>query len=403
MRVVNFYILFFLPIISSAQLLNNSCLFYLDSAKQVLNLQGQGYIGSSHMPLEFIRLFYDGGFIDDNTIQTLSSNLNGLNRTGLESSANLSYINYNPLVAKKYGYYVNVSTLFSGGVEYTNDVFRSIFQGNSSYKGERINLQQSGLHLRSYRSFEGGIINKKFKVGLCYSSIQTEINSQIYNGGIDVSTNATDLTGNLNGYYTRSNPSSSPLNKNWGLTLNFEIINKINSSDSSSNAKIIAGINGLGIQHLSNCRNLYLDTSFNYSGVAIFDLSDLDSPSITNLNIDSLSSISNQINAFPFELYVHKIGGKKEAKFHSCYGLRYRSSSNYNILLYAGGEYHIKKSFTIGSIVSFGGYSGFNHGFYFRHQSKKFISAIGTNNLIGLFWNQSNATGINLSLSYIIE
>ena len=103
------------------------------------------------------------------------------------------------------------------------------------------------------------------------------------------------------------------------------------------------------------------------------------------------------------ELYVHKIGGKKEAKFHSCYGLRYRSSSNYNILLYAGGEYHIKKSFTIGSIVSFGGYSGFNHGFYFRHQSKKFISAIGTNNLIGLFWNQSNATGINLSLSYIIE
>ena len=97
-------------------------MFYSDSAKQVLNLQGQGYIGSSHMPLEFIRLFYDGGFIDDNTIQTLSSNLNGLNRTGLESSANLSYINYNPLVAKKYGYYVNVSTLFSGGVEYTNDV-----------------------------------------------------------------------------------------------------------------------------------------------------------------------------------------------------------------------------------------------------------------------------------------
>ena len=403
MRILSLYILLLVPTLSYTQLLNNSSLYYLDSATQIINIQGQSYLGSTHLPLNFAKIFYTGGFIDDNMINKANSGLSNLNRTGYESSFNITYLNYRPSILKKYGYYLNVSALFSGGAEYTDDFFRGVFQGNTSYKGEYINLQQSGFHTRSYRSIESGIITKKFKVGLCYTNIQSEINSQIYEGGIDISPNATQIQGNFNGYATSSNNSSNFPTNNWGLTINFEITNKINRLDSSSNARIIAGINGFGIQKLSNSSYLYLDTTISYTGIPVYEISDFNTPFLPNYNIDSLSRISTQINAFPFELYVHKVGGKKTAKLHSCYGLRYRSNSNYSVLIYAGGEYHFKNHFTLGSIISYGGYSGVNNGLYIRYQSKKIISSINTNNLVGIFWNQSKAIGLNLSLSYLLQ
>ena len=94
MRILSLYILLLVPTLSYTQLLNNSSLYYLDSATQIINIQGQSYIGSTHLPLNFAKIFYTGGFIDDNMINKANSGLSNLNRTGYESSFNITYLNW---------------------------------------------------------------------------------------------------------------------------------------------------------------------------------------------------------------------------------------------------------------------------------------------------------------------
>ena len=404
MRLLLLTIFLFNCFLSYGQLLNNSALYYSDSISQAIQFEGQSYIGSTHIPLSITRVFYNGGFIDSDMKEQASAKLNKLNRVGFESKLNLSYINFEPIIFKKYGLYVNVSSLTSIGVEYTDDFYHATLEGNSSYKGEYINLQQSGFHSRFYNAIGAGIMNPKFKLGISYTSIQSEINAQLYEGGITVSPDATSLDANLNGYMTSSNTTANLLNPySWGVALNFEITNYINKLDSNSNARIIAGINGFGFQKLTNASYIYLDTNLTYSGFHIQNIADFNNPLVPSNILDSLTENSSQLNLLPFELFVHKIGGKKTAKLHSCYGLRYRSLSNYSVLLYAGAEYHFNQKITIGSVLSYGGYSSLNHGIFARYKSKKFIAAINTNNFIGLFSKNSLGTGLNLSFCYFIK
>ena len=251
----------------SGQLLNNSALYYSDSLSQAIQFQGQSYIGSTHLPMSITKVFYRGGVIDQQMKERAASRLNKLNRAGFESMLNLSYFNNKPVILKKYGFYINASSIASLGAEYTDDVYLATIDGNTAYKGENINLQQTGFHSRFYNSLALGIMNNKFKLGFCYTSIQSEINAQIYQGGIDVSTDATQLDANINGYMTSSNNSSKLLNPyNWGLGLNFEITNLINKLDSNYNSRIIAGVNGFGIQKLTLANYIYLDTNIVYRG-----------------------------------------------------------------------------------------------------------------------------------------
>ncbi len=403
MRIILLTIFFFQYLLISGQLLNNSALYYNDSLSQAIQFQGQSYIGSTHLPMSITKVFYRGGVIDQQMKERAASRLNKLNRTGFESMLNLSYFNNKPVILKKYGFYINASSIASLGAEYTDDVYLATIDGNTAYKGENINLQQTSFHSRFYNSLTLGIMNNKFKLGFCYTSIQSEINAQIYQGGIDVSTDATQLDANINGYMTSSNNSSKLLNPyNWGLGLNFEITNLINKLDSNYNSRIIAGVNGFGIQKLTLANYIYLDTNIVYRGLNIQNTSDFNNSILPNDILDSLNENVSQLNFLPFELYVHKIGGRKSAKIHSCYGLRYRSLSNYSVLIYAGAEYHFNKSFTMGSIISYGGYSSLNQGIFARYKSKKIIAGLNTNNFIGLFLKNSRGTGLNFSMCYIL-
>lgn len=387
-----------------AQLLSNSAINYLNDSEQVIEFKTQSYAGSSHLPMSFTKNLAFGGFIDDQMKEKAAQRLNHLNRSGFELSSSIAYYNFKPILFNNYGVYINAYSQRSFAVEYTDDFFRAVFNGNQDYKGEFINLQQSGFHNRLYHSIEGGIINKKFKLGISYTSIQKESNAQIYEGGISSSPSGTEQALILNGYYTNANTNSNIIQQGgWGAAINFEINNKLNKLDSNSNAKIVAGINGLGFQLLKNCSYSYLDTVFVYNGIAINELSDLSNPIIPIPNIDSLTELSSNFNPLPFELYVHKIGGKKTAKIHSCYGLRYRSLSNYSVLVYAGAEFHISAKFTIGSILSYGGYSKLNHGIHARLTSSKFIFSLNTNNMTGLFLRNSRGAGLNFSLCYTIK
>ena len=408
--VKKIYSIIFLIYSSSVfgQILNNNALFYKDTAQEFFHFQSEGYFGSSHLPMEFMQTLYSGGNLSSEMKDKASNKLDALNRMGGEYIGQFSYHQTQPVICDQFGYYIAGITQRSAGVEYTDDLFRSVFYGNQSFINDTINLTQSGMHNRLYNSIQFGLIRKQLKFGISYISIQNEMNGLIQNGGLYTSTNATQLNAYTDGQLISSNGSNKYFQQSgWGFAFNFEFTNKINVLDSNSNARIVAGLNGVGLQFLGANSSTYLiDTNYFFQGIHIESISDFSQSILPSDLADSLSPEQvnkARIGALPFELYIHKIGGKLHSKIHSLYGIRYRSQSNYSTLIYLGAEYHINNNWTAGSILSYGGYSKLQLGTHLRVQKEKFIIGINTNNLIGWFSKNGNGIGINLSACYILK
>ncbi len=391
-----------------SQVLNNNSLYYIDSCSSLIQLTAEGYYGSTQLPLSFINVLSRGGTITPEMKTTASSRQNTINRLGGEGNIDISYYNFNALLFDKYGYYFNASSKRSAGIEYTGDLFRSVFYGNYAFQGDTIDLVKTGLHNRLYNSFQFGIVNQNLKLGLTYTSIQKEMNALIQEGGIYTSPNGTFIDAQVNGQMIETNNLPGYFQQNgWGIGVNFEFTNKLNVLDSNSNSRIVAGLNNFGLQFLNNNTSTSsIDTNFLFSGMHIQNLSDFSQSLFPQNLTDSISY--NEVNhrrfgALPFELYIHKVGGKLNAKFHTTYGMRYRSQSNYSTLIYVGAEYYLNQIFTAGAIVSYGGYSKFQLGSHFRIHKDNFIMGLNTSNILGIISKNSNGLGINCSLSYQLK
>ncbi len=390
------------------QVLNNNSLFYTDSAQEFFHFQTEGYFGSTQLPMNFMKTLFRGGSISSDMKENASSKQKALNRIGGEAIGQFSYHQLKPIICNKFGFYATGISQRSVGIEYSEDLYKSVFYGNQAFLNDTINLTQTGLHNRLYNSIQVGLIHQHLKFGVSYISIQTEMNGLIQDGGIYTSTNATQMNAYIDGQLISTNSSSGFFQQSaWGLAFNFEFTNKINSIDSNSNARIIAGLNGVGLQFLSpNTSTYIIDTSYQFQGIHIESISDFSQSILPNnlsdtLHIDQINK--SRIGALPFELYIHKIGGKLTSKIHSVYGIRYRSASNYSTLLYLGAEYHINKYFTAGSVLSYGGYAKFQLGSHLRVHKENFTLGFNTNNIIGWFSKNGNGLGINLSASYILK
>jgi len=389
------------------QVLNNNTLFYKEKAHEYFHFQTENYFGSTQLPMDFTNTLIKGGHITTEMKDNASNRLNKLNRIGGEYIGQFSYYRL-PDLCGKFGYYISGITQRSAGAQYTDDLFTTVFYGNHSFINDTINLTQTGMHNRLYNSIQFGLIREQFKFGISYISIQNEMNGLIQNGGIYTSPNATQLNAYSDGQLISSNGSNKYFQQSgWGFAFNFEFTNKINVLDSNSNARIVAGLNGVGLQFLGANSSTYLiDTNYFFQGIEIQSISDFSQSVLPSNLADSLSPEQvnkARIGALPFELYIHKTGGKLHSKIHSLYGIRYRSQSNYSTLIYLGAEYHINNNWTAGSILSYGGYSKLQLGTHLRVQKEKFIIGINTNNLIGWFSKNGNGIGINLSACYILK
>ena len=390
------------------QVLNNNTLYFKDTVKEFFHLQTESYFGASQLPMDFMRTLYRGGQITTEMKDNASNRINALNRIGGEYIGQFSYYQFDTIIWNKFGYYISGITQRSAGAQYTDDLFTAVFYGNQAFINDTINLTQTGMHNRLYNSIQFGLTRKQFKFGISYISIQNEMNGLIQNGGIYTSPNATQINAYTDGQLISTNGTNKYYQQSaWGIGLNFEFTNKINALDSNSNASIVAGLNGVGLQFLGANSSTYLiDTNYFFQGIEIQSISDFSQSVIPNELADSLTPEQikrSRIGALPFELYIHKTGGKLHSKLHSLYGMRYRSESNYSTLIYLGAEYHINKSLTTGSILSYGGYSRFQLGAHLRVQKEKFILGINTNNLIGWVSKNGNGMGINLSAVYILK
>ena len=407
MRIFFFYIFIFYTSIFSGQILNDDALYYTDTSKHILSFKTGAYYGASQLSRDFVNVLVNGGEISSGMKDNNLLRADKLNRLGGELYGNFSYYNLDLKIFKQFGYYFGLKTHFSSALKYTDDIYESIFYGNSSFKGDTISLRRTGLHSREYHSAFFGLFKENIKFGLVYTSIFSEMNSYIHNGGIYSSQSGAELTSNVLGQMISTNNDNSNIQSGFGLGIDLEVRSKITFLDSSSNAMFVAGVSSFGLQFLgANTNTIVFDTSYTYRGIQISSLNDFSSTILPSDIIDSLSlqnENSSITSVLPFELYIHKVGGKLNSKIHSTYGLRYRSASNYTPLFYFGGEYLFNSNIVVGSIATYGGYSKFQLGSYFRWRSSSAIIAISTNNMLAFVSKNSSGMGVNLSLSYLMK
>ena len=112
MRKLVFIILIGLPFYSLAKPKDSSRIFNAIALTSSSNFT----IGSTHLPINFFKRLYFGGFIDENEKGKISS-VNKIQRSGLEIDVN---IGVDLFQNKNKGWYINFQNIITSGVQYNH-------------------------------------------------------------------------------------------------------------------------------------------------------------------------------------------------------------------------------------------------------------------------------------------
>ena len=253
MRKLVFIILIGLPFYSLANPNDSSSIFNAIALTSSSNFT----IGSTHLPINFFKRLYFGGFIDENEKGKINS-VNKIQRSGLEIDVN---IGVDLFQNKNKGWYINFQNIITSGAQYHQGVFDLILRGNTEFN-ENISLGKTAFHFRNHQLFQFGKFSHKIRYGITIGNIIQENNGQFGRNDFINFSNPYEwnIIANPNMY---SIPNTNNFIKKNGnsLGINFKISEKIKDLNA---LKYNFEIKNLGLILLhNNIEKINFDTSFN--------------------------------------------------------------------------------------------------------------------------------------------
>jgi len=386
---------------------NNHLFEYADTNSMVLNIYANGNYGSSLFNNEFIDIFRFGGFIDNDMKDGGLSNSSRINYAGGEGSYGISFSDPVHKVFGDWGYYVDISSNTSAGVQFTDDLYELVFYGNKGSAGDTSFIGQTGYHSRTFKKFGAGIDNNKLKIGLSFLSFGNYNQGLVQNGYVFTDSLGSNISLDVNGSQFRSNNVLPHVGSGFALDFEYRLSQELISKDSSHSKEttIIVGIKNIGI-YVSRKNSILteVDTTYNYSGFEVSNISDFGNSVINQEQLtDSVRIISDTtriVGMLPFELYFYK-PPTYQKKWEIIYGFRYKIQSSYRAFLYLGGNLHLAKNMNISSYVGYGGYSKLQFGLGLNKRFKNnLLIEINSNNLLGVFSKEQYGKAAGISLKY---
>lgn len=380
--------------------------------QQKIELEGYGSYGSSVMDINTMRLFYRGGYFDNELKAQSVNRLGGKNLFGGEYSFRVGYENPYVRWLDSACFYLNYEINGAGGIAFTEDLFRLVFEGNQGYEGDSAFL--SGIEMSSFAFKKLGLgyirsnKNGMHKVGLSLMSFDSYsygvLDRGIYTADVDSDTLQLILSGNWM-TDTRAD-QGSPIG--YGIGVDYEAKLFPLQSDSTSAPMLICGVKNLGLFFSTNQMNtMSLDTIYTYSSVEVNDFSDfandLFPQSIETDSILPEMEQNRKFRALPFELYFYSPSDPNGRKFQLIYGMRYRYGVTMIPQMYLGGDWRPNESTIISSYLSFGGYSFFKTGLAIRKEIGKVRVGVVLNNVPGFLTDEAYEQSLAISLSYGIK
>ena len=353
-------------------------------------------IGSSHLPVNFFKRVYFGGFIDENEKGKISS-VNKIQRSGLEIDINFGVDLFQN---NDEGWYVNFQNTITSGAKYNQGLFDVILRGNTGFN-ENLSLGETAFHFRNHQLFQFGKFNHKIRYGITFGNILQEINGQFGRNDFINFTNPYEWNIISNSNMFAIPNTNNFLKKNGhSLGINYKISEKIKII---KNLKYNFEIKNLGLILLhNNIEKINFDTSFTYSGLSIEQMLNLsDSTNLFN-NIFSPKPFSENIFLItPFEFNTNIILNKNKIEYYS--GIYYRHNSQYFPKIYFGLNIRNNHKLNFGSILSYGGYNKFQIGMNSEYQINNLRATLILQNFLGLVPSTGKSFGIFLKLSWEIK
>lgn len=325
-----------------------------------------GYNSTAVTNSFFTKLTYKKTFIDEQDKQDVIARLKSQNKLGVDVSASV----FGTLRCKK-----DTTILFDLGMGYrdftyanfTDDVFKLVFQGNAQYAGQYAKVGPSMLKEWSYTSFFIGAqktVSKSLLVGARLSLIKAGFYRETK---MEEGTLYTDPSGSyveLNApfvWYSQKRPDN-PLatNNGWGGAVDLYVQKLF------KNSVLSFEVRDLGFVAWKNMDTYVGDKTYRYDGVYISDILAPGNSFITDVSLDSVAAqlgiekqVQNRTTMLPTKLqltYLYKASNKLSLKGD----LNYMFLTGYVPYLKASAYYAILPKVYIVPAIVVGGYGRVN-------------------------------------------
>lgn len=334
---------------------------------------GDLYTGSNSITTNFLKNIYNNGFIDDSMKNTVSANLEELNRVGVLSNAGIGFtVAGKNIFGGKMALTGGVEHVFQQAADFTPDVFHLVFYGNydlqdsiaylnnTSFNGMKYNKYRIGVVKSSQRT--DGFLNFSVMLGLVQGQSSNFVN--VKSGAFYTAPYGEYIDFSYDFVVKHTQPDSSFFD--WqGTGASADIFFEYDLTNIG--LKFAVSATDLGfISWFADTQKLTGDTSILFEGVEVNDLLESTSSVFTEDTLYALLGLHETDFAFstslPTKVNVSFVKNFTPT-FYTALGAQHIFNNTYTPLIYLKtGKIFTGTGTAIEGIAEFGGYSGFNVG-----------------------------------------
>lgn len=406
MRLLALLYIVFTWVFSYAQLLP----IQYDTLKRnneiIINTYGD-YSGSSIERDISQKFLLTGGNIDSAMKLRSFDRHGGVNRFGVDITAELEYRAYNLTPFKKnddYGMVFKAGYTTFGGLLYSKDLFGITMYGNAMYVGDTADLSGLDVSLTSFQKIGFGLISNRSKSSVVFNlyNINQRTTAHFRDFTMIQSADGSSIDLEVDG--TLTSGSNSAYMQGLGFGFDFDFKFPISwKEDEKAFLQVQAKNVGVGFM-LEDQTRYSADTTIFYDGFTINELvgpGSIFEDSTINV-MDTLGITKSTVRpAFllPGFIQVAKIvDDLSTKKLQSFYGFRMYPTLIYSPYIFAGLDYRPAEWLRFGGQMSYGGFSRFKVGLYSDVHFWKLNLGLGTENLLGFVSKKANGQSLLVRL-----
>ncbi|MBL4655079.1 MAG: hypothetical protein JKY33_04580 [Bacteroidia bacterium] len=366
MRVlISTFILFLFSLQTAFGQSENSISFLGEEPTRFVESQNDFYINSNSITNSFVNSFYFGKHIESTQINDIAEKLKRTNRLGGMTSVGIGYYDSRSKFTKTHGvsYFVALNYKEYFHTEFSADLFKIGFQGNSNFNGKQADLGNFYYQQLIYQQFKVGILNKisdELSLGIGMSVINGQKNIQMATNNAYLFTAEDGEYIDLNADYSFKQTDTLThinlfANNGLGASGDLYISYKNEKSSFSFNLIDFGLINWSGTSSNYRIDTLVRFEAYNVSN--IFDLQDTVSLSYAPGNIsDNLTKEDNRNYSSYLPSLINFMYERKLGAMDIRVGGSYLYNARHLPQAYLQLNKALTKSITVGGILSYGGY-----------------------------------------------
>jgi hypothetical protein len=375
-----------------------------DSIRTLISLYGGYDLNSNSINNNFIR-FFRSNFITDENKSENEKRLKTVNRIGLEMKAGLTWMQK----TKKMTYVVALNERQLFNARFSEDFFKLLFRGNTSYIGKEAKLSPLKLNYFNYESLYLGVQKnlkeKSILLGGGISLVRGGTFNQaiIRNGTLYTDTSLAYLDFNMDYQLAYTDNSASVFGKANGLGLAGTFYLSWIREKSQLNFEM----RDLGFISYKNMNVYSGNSTYRYNGYDVNNIFQFNDSIFSNLKADSVASdmgLQKEKKSFTFIIpatfqinYVYHYNDRLSLVA----GIKHMVNAAYIPRVYIKPVYYLKKDLIIAPTIAYGGFGrgDFELGIAKSFKDKLMVSL----NLFYLEYfllpKKSSGNGLNLSLT----